>query len=421
MTKDIRSLRHPPKLSKKDRYNLNKAERRELSYQQTRLKPQLDSRPYYGRHFQKLSPVEKLVLMLMVTVYFHRLVVSEETKSKISHSSYANQSLCMADERVFTPGRSGNETSMCYASFFANAAIKHPEPKVQYKGIDAYDVTGKIKLCTKKARGVTDGRVCYVQNAKYLLKNTCGKSQDHSDRNINNPLRGIYNFKLLREVIGITVPEVSIVYEKIHSDSRLYFASKFMDDFTTIREFKCKERKKYKKYNDGPGEASFSAFYRKALSAKIGEDGIEKLMVAVTLVSDLDNQDNWGYNADGLVVIDADVGAKLTKNGTLEHYYTWAARSIKNLDIDLSPDNIANIIKIYQRMIKNKLPAVHAEVDLSLENYHQLLNSYISAFENTLLAFQRSDPMRPNAAVNVALIKNIKDLAHEQQATLALR
>jgi hypothetical protein len=230
-------------------------------------------------------------------------------------------------------------------------------------------------------------------------------------------LLGIYNLKIIKENMGVTVPEVSLVYEKRGSyfidttesaSAEFYVASKQVANFTmdeTLRK-KINRDLQVHKAGNSSSQLSFASLRRAAVVRHIGEHGIAELAVAGTFFQDLVmNEANWGYDDHGLVIIDVDHSPS-----TMEEYLFEAARVPRNIELDFSINTVKLMKQRYERMLTKPAPSLHENVNMSPSFYKALLSLYITACSNAILKLntdhEHLEENIPTGLVNSVLTKS---------------
>ena len=254
-----------------------------------------------------------------------------------------------------------------------------------------------IGNCTKKKHGVSAGKICDIDSVRHYLK-VVETEDKYADRKTNS-LLGIYNLALLKNSLDVTVPEVYIVFEengtyflqdKTEVPAVFYVASKEVDSFTTASDLLKKMHRELlvQQQKNPHSTPNLASIKRQLIVSKIGESGIAKLAVAGTFVQDLiSNDGNWGYNAQGLVIIDVD-----NSLSSLDEYLAEAARVHRNIELDFSINTIKMMQQYYAIMLQRSLPVIHPSVDINGIFYQTLIHLYLRACNNALLKIKKQYP-----------------------------
>lgn len=281
-----------------------------------------------------------------------------------------------------------------------------------FHGFPVTDITHAMTNCESKSVGTSSGKICYINNKKYMLKNA------HDNTLFFLPgkkyLAARYAHTLLKDYIGIRVPNIYYAHEK--SDS-LYLASEFIDDFVKIGDtfsevdyalFGTENWFSFR-YHMLTSYDLIKQTFSTHIRSKVSELEIAKLVVAGTFVDDLiNNEGNWGMIDDRLVVVDMDSRDAIISDARA------AASSIRNLPIHLSLTTILSMREIYKNMLSNPAPKVNDDIDLSQEDYEALIKSYDKACK---LAIERiiddSDInlYQPSEKINEVLSQSFLDVS----------
>jgi hypothetical protein len=238
--------------------------------------------------------------------------------------------------------------------------------------------------CTVKTMGLSEGKVCFSGNSRYFLK----KTERH------NPLELVtseYNFRLLKK-IGIKTPEIEVF---THEDKYYYATKEIPALITGYSFFQTLEKlnKKSVSVDD----------YMKALAKKIGQKGICKLFVAVSMIDDLHGA-NYGIASNKLYIFDADRPIFKDKKS----FFTLAISNLKKHFLaDLNLANMKSIREIYNNLLETSEPKTHeVGIDLSADYYKEILTLFIAACDDVLQAFN-VDSKKSSVLINNAFIAAI--------------
>jgi len=278
----------------------------------------------------------------------------------------------------FDQSQSFNSSHQLYRK--SNAAkTTLPASQRYFKGLPVQDITFTAKDCKRKSDGCTSGKICNIDGKEYFLKVPETANDDL--------LLAKYNLLLAEQNIGITVPTTKIFYE----DGELSPENK--NKFFFTEQYKKNHYLATEKIEFTPArklqEMGFSTLFkfgrsinRDELVKKIGEAGIAKLGVAETFFGDF-NLGNWGYDQEGLAVVDLDKSPSW--RGSWGYHNWWRTASLfTNFNVQFSIDNIKEMKNIYQSMQSKFSPRFHHSVDMSEEMYQKLLNIFITACDKII-------------------------------------
>lgn len=244
-----------------------------------------------------------------------------------------------------------------------------------WEGIPAKDVTDKLSSCKGPdywRPEIHAKKICQIDDAEYFMKAAADDSTDEA-----------FAREFAINVIGIKAPSTEFMYEKKgvayglfgHQTTSEYFiASRKIDNFKSGNSLR-------------PPAISFFNFFdnqryydnfRINIAKKIGEHGISKLAVAMTFYDDL-HENNWGYDKDGLVLIDVDTMPQSVSaffdsailNTRL--FLNWISR------ITLTVNNIKDMKAIYESMLHKPMPVINHVTTLSPEMIETVIKAYIEA------------------------------------------
>ena len=263
-----------------------------------------------------------------------------------------------------------------------------PELYIVYKGLPVKNRTSDITSCKKKNAGSSPGKICMIGNVEHFLK---AVEED------NSQLLGLYNLAFVKHNLGITVPNACLIYEengqyysfasKSQVAASVYLASEKINNFKEINKLEkeyfdtCYRPKLVEKI-------SLALFVREKLINKIGESGLAKIAVAGTFFDDLiSNSGNWGYNDQGLVIIDVDHSP-----GSLAEYLKHAAYVSGDAYFDFSLNTISMMKDLYKEMLTRSPPILHDTTNMSDEFYQLLVQLYVKACDLAILTIETKYP-----------------------------
>lgn len=338
-----------------------------------------------------LTPVQVAVLSLAIVSALQVTLAQASSRGQKSSTHQVKNPLsplvCMANASM-------TAAPVCSAS-------DAPMQVREYHGMPVTDATGMLMHCEDKKVGTSLGEICFYQGKKYMLKFTSegfftGKTY----------LESLYHQQLLKDYVGILVPNLRYFSAKQDGKDNIYLGSEFIDGFVSIAKL-------YKQVDYALfGEENWLSFWyhtltsmdlirekvSEAIRARVSEDEIAKLVVAASFVADLvDNENNWGIVNNRLVIVDLD-----SRGSTITDLIS-AANIPTHLPINLSVDTLTRMKEIYQTMLTRSAPHVSDEVDLSQTNYENLVRGYIRAIDITLenIATDKTiDPAKPSRRVN---------------------
>lgn len=351
------------------------------------------------------KPGDLLLFFLLITAVTSGATAQNKKNAPELPSEPENHSLSKADKQIknHVSSRGLQKPEM---------GSTHTPASVFYQGLLAKDISQQTKDCKKKRHGVSTGKTCEISNIKYYLK-----VMEPSDKAVacnRSELLGMYNLKFINQTMGITVPNVNLVYEKngvftTHSNdersAELYVASQEVEHFTPGSQADKKAHKEYliQKTRSILFNVDKKTLRRIELVKNMGESGIAKLAVAGTFCQDLvNNDDNWGYNRKGLVIVDADHSPH-----SLEEYLGESSRMPGNIELDFSLHTVLLMRLIYKKMLEKSPPKMEPGIDMARSFYKQLLQLYIVACDIAVSKITKIEPdlspYKPSSIVNDAL------------------
>lgn len=374
-----------------------------------------------GRHFNKLSPSQKLIFIFAVSTLMSTAVAAPPSrKSSGVKTDAMQQAVVPSNQNAFFPQPQRQFTSLVPSPLASHSYQVTAQPSYQLKRPDmsnrlqVHVVTTLLSDCQKKSNGVSAGKVCLIKDKKHLLK-ACGNELGITDK-YSNTLLGMHNLFFIKENMGVNIPNVRLVYEKngqyISSDGQAvkaenYLASEFVEGFTSFKDISSRHTRMMRKSHHlrkvDLNDAIIQAGIREKIVGQMGEVGLAKLAVAGTFIQDLVmNDGNWGVANNKLVIIDADHSPQ-----SLEEYLMEAAKMPVNINLDFSIQTLEHMISTYNQMLHKMPIAFHPKVDFTLENYRFLMGQYLIACNKTLDQIKTTQPGlprdKPSKEINQAL------------------
>ncbi|WP_019216023.1 hypothetical protein [Legionella tunisiensis] len=298
-----------------------------------------------------------------------------------------------------------------------------------------HHVAGDIRACQQKMNGVSAGKICVIKGKKYLLK-VSEEGVEKRDR-YSNILLGMHNLYFVRENIGITIPNIKLIYEKngqyISSggevvDAENYLASEFIENFTGFKSIVTQSTRTLMKLNHRKGvttgELEIEEAIRQKVVGQVGEQGLAKLAVAGTFIQDLVmNEGNWGIANGKLVIIDADHSPQ-----SLEEYLVEATKMPGNINLASSIQTLEHMAVTYQKMLHKRPIYFHPEVDFTVDDYEFLVNQYLTACTQAIDKIKTTHPQLPtdkpsktiNDALSTALRVQLSEYMQLQPSSFSL-
>lgn len=307
--------------------------------------------------------------------------------------------------------------------------LSQTESSLTYFGLAVEDRTSDITGCKKKKFGTSAGKICNIGHVEHYFKVV---KTDHSKKDkFTNSILGLYNLSFIKNNLCITAPNAGLIYEEngkyysFTSDKEVvashYVASKKATNFTTISELAIKTHRTFNLNQQKPSlssnseESSLKSIMRNNVISKIGELGLAKFAVAGTFFQDLiSNDGNWGYDDQGLVIIDVD-----NSPSSFEEYFTEAVRVPRNIGFDFSVNTINMMIELYKEMLTKSPPIFHASFDMSDEFYQNLVILYIKACDLAILQIKVQLPSlksdEPSHPINEILTHSLIEIMNNSR------
>lgn len=247
-------------------------------------------------------------------------------------------------------------------------------PEIKFHNLPVARLSANA-ACKVKGQGINAGKVCDVAGTTFFLKKFpihAVKPTDSAKAAAPIPaakstkrkviVQEEFNRHLLKKV-GVKVPQTHF-FKQLENTGKhhFYIGTEKIDGI---------------KFGD-----------RLTVSDKeLGVNGVAKLAVAGTLIADL-HEENYGWNEDGLIVIDAD-GADMIFH-TIDKFVDVAEYAMKYTIPPLSLQHLEQMVKIYEKLLRAGLPEFHEELFLTKEKYFELLNIYMETCQQTIKMIQQS-------------------------------
>lgn len=221
--------------------------------------------------------------------------------------------------------------------------------------------------CQRKTDGISTGKICDVAGTTYFMKKLPDIKTRHTTATASSTPQMIsyeeFNRQLLKAA-GATVPKTQFFKEvDSHGAEHFYIGSEKVEKLYFYHLWST------------PG-------------AELGVKGLARYAVACTFIADL-HVHNYGYNDDGLVLIDVDSMDRIP--GTVKEYLDRAANESYRVPM-LSLYNIRQMMTIYEDLLKAGAPAFHDDFHLTDDNYAELLRIYIKACKQTMETIRSKHP-----------------------------
>lgn len=239
--------------------------------------------------------------------------------------------------------------------------------------------------CTVKTSGLSEGKICEVEGKTHFIKAVPLVHAKHTASTATkNPVKVSYeefNRQFVQKNIGGRVPSARFFKESAKSGIDKHLIGSEMIEglqFSQSDQLTDKE---------------------------LGPKGVARLAVAATFIKDLHNN-NWGYNKDGLILIDVDSVHRPPK--TIEEFINVAQFGLTPYaSLPLSLFNVRQMKGIYEEMRQKPLPKFHEEFHLTKKLYTELLDLYIQACQATIDTVKQANPSlksnQPTREINDAL------------------
>lgn len=403
---------------------------------------QKDSHVIPHRNDTSFSFVRALIYLLAISGFINQIGKADATSCDFALSSYGIANSTMLLDCIVNPNTTLTNvlfdeisTPSITSSLIptqTNFALFSDASLPTFMGLPVKRIKFNPEACNQKSSGVNEGKVCVVDGETFFLK-VVSSEQHHDNAETNLHLRAKYNLLLLDNLIGIHVPEIQFFYEKSGNytsryggviQSEFYSGSSAIQGYTTIGQFhqmqndknddtRLKQLVKKNKQFAKDIPLLKNIMFRSDLEEKIGKDGIAKLAIAGTLITDLiSNYGNWGFDQNGLVIIDADSSPE-NMNDYLDNAAKVPTELIDN-QIYLTAHDLKKMIVIYNDMLNKTLPKLHPNVDLSQDFFVDLVSRYIRACESALDNIRRFSPKinedQPSSKINAELANQFSQI-----------
>ena len=271
--------------------------------------------------------------------------------------------------------------------------------------------------CREKTKGVSGGKICAISHREFLLKavdqppeNTFQPSMDDAFQNLR-----------LFQKLGTRTPNTVFIEEKrgayTHNGkyyySDRYLASELINTFIDANTLKKQAvREFYKTIRNKLCKKIFEkeTFTRNYLVKQIGgESGLAQLAVSSSFCDDIaPNGANWGSSLQKLIIIDADLSPQ-----DIEGYLQLASKMPIEIGISLSQETIQEMLKIYEKMLKNPEKYSFHLTHLIQNEYLLLISTMQTACRNVIerLSTNNNSPHHP---------KKVNDMLSEEIETQRL-
>lgn len=286
--------------------------------------------------------------------------------------------------------------------------INDEVPSLAWDGVRVRNVTDSLEACHPPSHWrleVNHKKICRLEGKTYYLKAATAFS-----------LREAFARAFAEKNIGINAPETHYFYEskgRVHDffgrplKREYYLASQEVEGYKAAAELEADSCRP----SSTMSEQSKSCL-RDNLVQKIKEEGMARFLVALTFYKDL-HLNNWGYNQNGLFLIDVDTMA--------EDHLGFIDTAISNLrphnkhNIVFSLNNVKKMKLLYEKMLLKSPPTVHGSVDMSQDMYTALLQDYIEVCEGAIRRIKAEAPELGRAAaspiVNAILLQGFQSLS----------
>lgn len=200
----------------------------------------------------------------------------------------------------------------------------------------------------------------------------------------------------MQQHIGVPAPETKFFKQKHEGIDYIYIGGKDVKDLK---------------------HAGVIAYLLDQCPDEIGENGVAQLAVANTFIRDI-NRMNWGYNDDGLVLIDVDNANRLYEQPqNLSEYIDIAISGIRHYSYGLSLNNLVKMIEIYKNMRNKPLPKFHQEAGLNKELYDEVITVYIATCKETYTQIKNKFPTMPANQRTMQINKHFVSLLSQYQTS----
>ncbi|CDZ77142.1 hypothetical protein BN59_01424 [Legionella massiliensis] len=366
--------------------------------------------------FDQLTPTQKIIFLLGLGIAIASCIPNQNIRIVDTKQALLPES----HNRFFAP-QSFNSTTVVPTPPSSQALPSVP--------LVAKDLSSNLQLqmgiqlrdCQSKSNGVSAGKICLIQGKKHNLK-AWGNVDGAEDR-YSNILLGMHNLYFIKENIGISIPNIKLIYEKngkyVSSvgqkvRAEKYLASEFVEDFNNFKDLSRNYTRTVIKANHFRKSTApyleLEENIRENIIEQIGEEGLAKLAVAGTFIQDLVmNNGNWGIANNTLVVVDADHSPQ-----SLEEYLAEATKMPRNINLGFSIQTLEHMATIYKEM-QQKLPIrFHPKVDFNVEDYQFLVDQYLISTNQALEKLKATYPDLPSDKPSKLVNKALSDAFRNQ-------
>lgn len=243
--------------------------------------------------------------------------------------------------------------------------------------------------CTLKSEGISPGMICDLEGTTYFMKELAEFVIDNDMGKPNSPAAILvyeeFNRHFLSSNVGIRVPSSTFFKAKENENKiKCYIATEKIDDLKFVDT-------------------------RISQDKKLGFQGVARHAVATMFIDDLHGK-NFGYDTNGLIIIDVDSRNRIPHS--IELYMSRAITGLEKYSMLLSIYHVRQMIRIFEKMRDIPLPAYHDEFDLSHTNYLRLLDTYIVLCKQTIDYFKTNHKElkadAPDWRINDFLLRRIE-------------
>ena len=406
MRRFTKNLSHPSTYHTQHKFN---AQRKESRPKKNKTKPNYTPLLFSGIHLNQMSLSQKLVFLLALSAIIYTATTTETVteKTQPSPNSASGFFSPSPSNNLPVPYSQGRIQPIDSYSLVAHRDMSHK--------LTVYDMSSQLQNCQSKSRGVSAGKVCFINGKEHWLKVCKGKIKDQN--RYSNIMLGIYNLAFIEENIGVQTPNVTLIHErngtyrcsanKLHT-GEYYLASEFVEDFLSFESIldTCSRHALKSMSKDNP--ISKEELVHSTIIQKIGERGLAQVAVVGTFIQDVvGNPGNWGVAKNKLVIIDADHSPESVEDHLIE-----AVKMPRNINMHFSIKTIKHMESIYKSMRRKSPVHIHPTVNFPIEEYHDLIGQYITACRNAIKILNNIYPAlslnTPSPLINEALSDALK-------------
>lgn len=239
-------------------------------------------------------------------------------------------------------------------------------------------------VCQMKTVGISNGMICDIAGTTYYMKSVPKVVFDSNVVSSNGAAALLsyeeFNRQFVQNNIGARMPSATFFKTR-----RMMFFKNYYIATEKVEDLKFVDSKVNQ-------------------DMKLGFRGVAKHAVATMFIHDVHLR-NFGYDKDGLIIIDADSANIIPKS--IEDYLDRAILGIKEYSLLLSVHHLRQMISIFEEMQKIPLPAYHDKFGLSHADYLKILETYVGLFKQVIdfLKLNRPDlkASQPDYYINVLL------------------